>query len=1070
MKSLSLFSGIFLFLFFSCDNNRLSGLEESFKTPPDSIRTSVYWYWVNDHISKEGVVQDLQSMKQAGINRAFIGSNIVSGDYFGKVKVFSDEWWDVLHTALKTASELDIEIGLFNCPGWSQSGGPWVKPEQAMRYLASSELRVKGPAKISQQFVKPDTFFQDVKVLAFPVAADYGQNLLDAPGVKLVSSNLRILPLSPQPNQAKYVLSEDESALDILLPEAKTVRSLSIYPAGNLNVTGDILVKDGDGYRSLKRFDAQRTNYSVQVGFDPYSPVAVSLGETEAREFRILFDRHGNDNSEIHKIVLTSTPVLERFAEKTLAKMTEGNLPPWDYYLWDAQAELKTVRVAQAEQVVDISDHMSPEGLLEWDAPEGNWIIMRTGMRLTGVKNSPASPEGTGLEVDKMSKAHVAAHFDGFIGKVLERIPAEDRTSFRVVVEDSYEMGSQNFTDGYLDDFKQRYGYDATPFLPVFQGHIVGSPDLSDRFLWDVRRLVADKVSYDYVGGLREISHRHGLTTWLENYGHWGFPGEFLQYGGQSDEVGGEFWDGQSTDRYENRVAASCAHIYGKNKVSAESFTSGGPAFSRYPRNFKGHGDWSFTEGINNTLFHVYIEQPYEHDYPGIDAWFGNEFNRKNTWFGQMDLFTLYVKRCNFMLQQGLSVADVAYFIGEDAPKMTGIRHPELPEGFNYDYINAEVILRDLSVRDGRLVLPHGTSYRVLALPPLETMRPELLQKIERLIADGAVVLGNPPSRSPSLKDYPEADRQVKELAQKIWGDLSEKKRSYGKGMILHDMTLNEVFDLLKVAPDCLTDNPAILYTHRTVNGKEIYFISNQSEESVTVKAQFRVQGMQPELWDALTGEIRRLPAFEQTAETAVVPLKLEPVGSALIVFREKGRPSANDITANFPQLALVATVDSPWEVVFEHDALKRGPSEPVTFTKLEDWTQSDDPRIRYYSGTAVYTTKVNIAELPQDKTLYLNLGTLSAMAKVKVNGVYAGGAWTEPYRVNVTGQLRSGENTVEVEVVNTWRNRLTGDQQLPEKDRLIQSQYSRWKADSPLQPSGLTGPVEIVAVESKID
>ncbi|MDR2120205.1 MAG: glycoside hydrolase family 2 [Tannerella sp.] len=1064
--SLSLFSGIFLFLFFSC-GNRFSDLEQGFATPPDSIRTSVYWYWINDHISKEGVTKDLQSMKQAGITRAFIGSNIVSGDYFGTVKVFSDEWWEVLHTALKTASELDIEIGLFNCPGWSQSGGPWVKPEQAMRYLDASELRVKGPAKISQQLVKPDTFFQDVKVLAFPVTADYGRNLLSAPGVKLIPSNLRILPPSPKPGQAKFVLHESKSALDIVLPETGTVRSLSVYPAGNMHVTVEVCVDNGDGYKPVKRFDARRTNYSVQVGFNPYSPVVISLGELKGQKFRLAFDKHGNGDSEIRDIVLTSTPALERFAEKTLAKMSEGTLPEWAHYLWDVQPEPGDVRIAQAAQVVDISDRMSADGLLEWDAPEGEWIVMRTGMRLTGVKNSPASPEGTGLEVDKMSRAHVAAHFDGFIGKVLARIPAEDRKSFKVVVEDSYEMGSQNFTDGYLDEFKQRYGYDATPFLPVFRGHIIGSPDLSERFMWDVRRMVADKVSYDYVGGLREISRQHGLTTWLENYGHWGFPGEFLQYGGQSDEVGGEFWDGQGTDRYENRIAASCAHIYGKNKVSAESFTSGGPAFSRYPKNFKGHADWSFTEGVNNTLLHVYIEQPYENDYPGIDAWFGNEFNRKNTWFAQMDLFTLYLKRCNFMMQQGLNVADVAYFIGEDAPKMTGIRHPEIPRGYNYDYINAEVILRDLSVRDGRLVLPHGTSYSVLVLPPLETMRPELLQKIGQLAADGAVILGNPPSRSPSMKDYPEADRLVRELAQKMWGDLSAwKQRAYGKGTIINDKTLEKTFALLSLPPDCLTDNPAVLYTHRTLGGADIYFLSNQSEEAVSFKTQFRVAGMQPELWDALTGEIRPLPAFEQLAETTVVPLKLEAAGSALIVFRRKGSPSTADVAANFPQPEVIAVAESPWKVVFEHDALKRGPSEPVVFTEPADWAQSADPRIRYYSGAAVYTNTLHIGEIPPRKTLYLSLGAVSAMAKVKVNGIYAGGVWTEPCRVNITGLVRPGENTLEIEVVNTWRNRLIGDMQLPENDRPVRSQYSRWTADSPLQPSGLMGPVEILAAD----
>jgi len=1065
-----------------------AAVKQGFITPPDSIKTGVYWYWINDHISKEGVIADVRAMKKAGINRAFIGSNIVSGDYFGKVKVFSDEWYDVLHAALKTATEEGVEIGLFNCPGWSQSGGPWVKPEQAMRYLAASELRVKGPQKITQKLAQPDTFFQDVKVVAFPVAAGYGENLLDAAGVKTIPTNLQALSASPKPKEAKYILTDKESSLDIILPKAETVRSIAVYPAGNLNVAIDFQVKDGADYRTIKQFSVQRTNYSVQVGFVPYSPVVVTPDEVQAQEYRLVFHRRGERNSMINSIVLSSTPFVERVAEKTLAKVTEGNLPPWDFYMWDVQPGLQGVSVAAAQDVQDITKNMTPDGTLTWDVPEGEWIILRTGMTLTGVQNGPASPEGTGLEVDKMSKEHVAAHFDGFLGEILKRIPAEDRKSWKIVVEDSYEMGSQNFTDGFLDEFKTRFGYDATPFLPVFKGHIIGSPDLSDRFLWDVRRMVADKVSYDYVGGLREISHQHGLTTWLENYGHWGFPGEFLQYGGQSDEIGGEFWDGQSTNRYENRIAASCAHIYGKVRASAESFTSGGPAFTRYPANFKSLGDWSFSEGINQTVLHVYIEQPYENDYPGIDAWFGNEFNRKNTWFSQMDLFTLYLKRCNFMMQQGLSVADIAYFIGEDAPKMTGpnvsssamnpfgnagdaqkmtdASYCKLPRGYDYDYINAEVILRDMKVKDGKLVLPHGTSYRMLFLPPQETMRPEVLQKIEQLVLEGGVVLGPPPVRSPSLQNYPDADNQVKELATKMWGDPSFKYHSYGKGMVIRAIFLEDALAfLLKMTPDCLLDKDSMLFAHRTLGGKEIYFISSQKKQPVSVKAQFRVKGMQPELWDALTGDVRLLPAFEQRDETTIVPLELGVSGSAFVVFRKKGKPKTTDKSANFPQPEIVTTASEPWTVAFEDDAVHRGPSEAVTFAQLQDWTQSDDERIRYYSGTAVYKTKINIARLPQDKTFYLDLGKLSAMAKVKVNGEYAGGVWTDPYRANITPFLKEGDNDIEIEVVNTWKNRLIGDMQLPEKDRIVQSRYSRWKADSPLQESGLLGPVQIIAL-----
>jgi hypothetical protein len=1050
-------------------SDRFSAIERGFVSPPDSVRLSVYWYWINDNISKEGVVNDLQAMKQAGINRAFIGN--IGGLYpAGKVKILSEEWWEVLHTALKTASELGIEIGIFNSPGWSQSGGPWIKPEQSMRYLATSELRVKGPAKIEQQLAKPVTSgFQDVKVIAFPVSEDYRQNLFHLPGARVIFSSLsdnKTMRLqTSKDSDRKYILPAGESFVEIALPQAYTVRSLELYACGHASADAEFQVKDGTDFKTVKQFTVNRTNAKLHVGFSPYAPIVISLPEVTASEYRIVF-RNANKDACFSDIILSATPVMERYPEKTLAKMFQSPLPGWHDYLWDQQPDIQSGAASltvQPEQILDISKYMSSEGVLSWDAPAGEWLILRTGMTSTGVTNSSATPEGLGLEVDKMSKQHVSFHFDAFIGKILERIPPEDRTTWKLVIEDSYETGGQNFTDGFFDDFKVRYGYDALPFLPAFYGHVVGNTDLCERFLWDLRRMIADKVAYDYVGGLREVSNKHGLSTWLENYGHWGFPGEFLQYGGQSDEVSGEFWSEGDLGSIENRAAASCAHIYGKTKVSSESFTCSGNAYRRYPALTKRRGDWSFTEGVNNTLLHVYIQQAYEDRYPGIDAWFGVEFNRKNIWFKHLDLFTLYLKRCNFMLQQGLNVADAAYFIGEDVPKMTGIRNPELPKGYSFDYINAEVIVRDLSMKDGRLTLPHGTSYSVLVLPPQETMRPEVLQKIEQLVSAGAVVLGNPPSRSPSMKGYPEADEQVKSLAQTMWGDLSVKQRSYGKGTILTDMTMQEAFDLLKLVPDCrIDDNVPLLYNHRTVDGKEVYFLTNQSEQRVQTDVVFRVNGLQPELWDAVTGTVRPLPSFEQIGETTIVPIQLESLESAFIVFRKEGVSSgAPNLSANFPDMELVIELNSPWEATFESDAVKRGPSETITFDKLIDWSKHENEQIRYYSGTAVYKSMFTINEKPAGKNLYLDLGKVNVMAKVKINGKYVGGVWTPPYRTDVTAQLKKGENTVEIEVVNTWVNRIIGDLQLPREKRIVATdKLTDTKAT--LQSSGLLGPVSI--------
>lgn len=595
---------------------------------------------------------------------------------------------------------------------------------------------------------------------------------------------------------------------------------------------------------------------------------------------------------------------------------------------------------------------------------------------------------------------------------------------------------------------------------------VVNSQLESDRFLWDMRRMVADKVAYEYVGGLREVSHKHGLKTWLENYGHWGFPGEFLMYGGQSDEIGGEFWSEGELGDIENRAATSCGHIYGKAKISAESNTCAGSPFSRYPATIKQRGDRFFAEGINNTLLHVYITQPYEDKNPGMNAWFGNEFNRKNTWFSQMDMYTLYLKRTNFMLQQGMNVADVAYFIGEDAPKMTGVTDPALPVGYQFDYMNAEVIQKYMTVRDGLITLPHGTQYRMMVLPKLETMRPELLSRIRQLVMDGAVILGPAPKRSPSLQNQPAADRHLLTMASELWGNVdgvTVKSRKFGKGMIMNGMDIKEAFALIKCVPDCkLPEDLSIHYGHRTLGNCEIYFISNQTTITKTITPEFRVKGMQPELWEATTGYIRNLPAYDQKENTTAVPLKLEPYESVFVVFREPvGTASANDIKANYPEPTLLANLKGPWTVNFKPS--QRGPEEPVVFETLADWTTSKDDRIKYYSGTAIYNCKFSLDKLPAGKNVVIDIGAVTAMAKVTVNGKYAGGVWTAPYKLKIANLVKEGINDIKIEVVNTWVNRLIGDSKLPAKQRLTWCPYNTYIPDSPLQPSGLFGPVRIM-------
>lgn len=776
-------------------------LRNGFTSLPDSIQTTVYWHWLAGNISKESVIGDLESMKAAGINRAFIANiglqphEVPTGD----VRFLSDEWWEILHAALKKATELDIEIGIFNSAGWSQAGGAWVKPEQSMRRLASVRACLSGGQTVRLPLPKPSPDFQDVKVLAYPSLRTQEMTLRQASEVRFTQS---------------------DASLDFRTDTAVTLRSLRCHPLPVPILAQAVLsVKRDNGYEKVKSFRIDRRRDRLDVGFDPYAPVSVSFPATTGKEFRLEFTGL-NPGCGFREITLSSLPVVENFEEKTFAKMFQEPLPYWKEYQWAEQVEVDDASLlVHAGRVTDISGYLQGDTLL-WEVPPGEWEIVRTGMLPTYVTNFPAlEGDGLGLEVDKMSKTHLQAHFDAFIGEIYRRIPAEDRKTWKVVVADSYEVGGQNFTDDFLASFERAYGYSAVPFLPVFDGTVVESQDASDRFLWDMRKLVAEQLSYNHVGELTRLSHQHGLTTWLENYGHWGFMGEFLQYGGQADEVAGEFWSEGDLGNVENRAASSCAHIYGKRKVSSESFTCGGKAYSRYPRVMKQRGDLFFSEGINNSLLHVYISQKPEYKRPGLNTWYGNEFNRNNTWYSHLDLFTDYLKRCNFMLQQGLNVVDVCYFIGEDTPKMTGITQPALPKGYQFDYINAEVILRDMTVKDGMLTLPHGTSYRMLVLPELKTMRPGLLAKIKQLVADGGVILGPRPERSPSYENYPHADEHVRDMAGQLWGDVDgvqTRSARFGKGLVLNGMDMAEALATVHCLPDCaLGADLPVVYCHR---------------------------------------------------------------------------------------------------------------------------------------------------------------------------------------------------------------------------------------------------------------
>ena len=862
-------------------------LRQNFVTPPDNTKPYMYWYWLNNNASAKGITADLEAMRQAGIGEVFIGHVVSDGIPEGAVPILSPEWWRLVAHAVSEGDRLGVRVSMFNGPGWSQSGGPWMKPEQSMRYLVSAETLVTGGQTFRGVPPKHAKAIQDVALIAYPVPQrDAGTVRPARVGTEPKNDSLAALLTS---GSGECDLPLAPLTIELEFAAAATFQTLTLdFGDSPVRLEGVLESVRNGAATKLRDLALFRTNLSTAMGPFVAAPFTFSFAPTETDRLRITFTRL-EGKPVVRDIACSCAARIDFGVEKQLGRMYAEPVPPVDAFLWPRLSEPVAGTAVEAARIVDLTGKTSKDGALAWQAPAGgDWLIARIGMASTGVKCGPTPPQAQGLECDKMSRAAVDTHFDGMIGEFLRRVPADQRKGFTHITLDSYEVGPQNWTDGMTGIFEKTYGYDPTPWLACLSGRVIGSRDQTDRFLWDWRRLVADRVARNYVGGLKAVANRHGLKTWLENYGHWGFPGESLQYGGASDDIGGEYWLWNTLGDVECRLATSTAHVYGKKVVSAESFTSG-KNFVQTPANMKTRGDWCMTQGINHFVLHVYTHQPYDAT-PGIVPWFGTDFNRNSTWFQAYGKgWTDYLRRCCFLLQQGTHEADVAYFFGEDTPRMNGLKDPPLPQGYDYDYINAEVLLTRATCRNGRLTLPDGQSYRVLVLPPSETMTPRLLERIASFVKQGLVLVGNPPQRSPSLSGFPGCDGKVLEASRSLWGadPAAALDNPVRKGRVFKGHTLDQVFGKLAVPPDLACVSKDVLWIHRTSKDADIYFVSNQSEKPLAITPEFRVTGKQPELWDAVSGATCETALFETLPHATRVPLRLDPAGSVFVVFRK---------------------------------------------------------------------------------------------------------------------------------------------------------------------------------------
>lgn len=1070
------FASLLLLALASACHNDADTLVEGFREPPDEMRPWVYWYWIDENISKEGITKDLEAMARVGIGQALIG-HISPGAVRGNTRILSREWWDMVAFAVSEGKRLNVDIGFFNGPGWAQSGGPWIDLDHAMRHVVSREIKFQGPQSFSERLPEPEDGFKRIAVQAFPVTNGRAHAITSSsPAIKSIPHTDYLAYLVDGDTATTYPISgtsRDESlVLEFQFKQNLTVQALR-FDQLPPPLYADVEFQSADSgghFTTVRKFAIDRRNVNFEIGPKRFEPVSFAVPPTRSDKFRVtLRNVQASHGAGFREIVLLAAPIVDQYIDKQLGKMASDPIPPWDAYLWPDQAEPLSSSVIIPEDVIDLTARVDTSGVLHWEVPAGEWIILNTGMMPTGAVNVPVPPEATGYESDKFSKAAIEKHFNAFIGKFLQNIPKAEREALKTVVIDSYEVGSQNWSDDFATIFAERFGYDPVPWLPVFSGRVIKSADLSNRFLWDVRRLTADLIADNYVGALKEMSNKAGLNLWLENYGHWGFPAEFLQYGGRADMISGEFWFENSVwdlGPPECRAASSAAHIYGKNRIFAEAFTAGFN-FRQYPGAMKSRGDRMFCEGINHFVLHLYIHQPWEDRVPGVTAWFGMSLQRHNTWFEQSKAWIDYMRRCHYMLQQGDPVTDVCYFIGEDAPKMTGPSTPALPAGYDYDFINAEV-LANAHVDNTHIVLPGGKKYRMLILPELKTMRPELLEKIDRLIADGANVYGPPPARSPSMAGFPDADRRVMRVSEKIWGHSDGQQivdRAYGRGHIYNRIPLSDVLDKAGLAPDVVCADSAIMWTHRRAKDLDIYFLSNQSDRPVATHVSFRVANKVPEMWDPIDGNTTDVSYYRSEGERTVVPVTLAPAGSIFVVFRAgRGAPtSSGEIASVAPGIEI--SFERPWQLYFPPgwDA-----PDSVRVDTLMSWTEFPQVGIKHFSGTAIYK---NTVDLPKEfsgdaSRVVLDLGKVMVIAEVIVNGTNLGVCWTKPYKVDITEVARPGANDVEIRVTNTWWNRLVGDEKypagFPESDAGAPRTFATvkgWTADDALLESGLIGP-----------
>lgn len=1032
-----------------------------FQDPPRGYRPQVWWHWMNGNISRDGLDKDLDWMDRVGIS----GFHIFDAGFDTpqivreRVPYMTPGWKALFNHVLDRAEAMDMDVAITSSPGWSITGGPWVSREDAMKKLVWSETLMHG-GETSIVLAAPDSicgpylnsrryasdphrydFYKDVAVLAVRVRpqdmtmAQMGASLSTSDG-----TDPSALLDGIYDNTCTITRGSEEFAwLQISFDEPRTIRS----------VMAAVDYKDRGNYARRLEYSNDGVHFCTLAARAPETATLVKVYDvppTTARYFRFCSN-------------IPDKPL--NYAEICLYGVTKVNAATEKagfYAFYSTRDFYPTPEGGDAlapSDIVDVSGFVK-DGVLEWAAPEGEWKIYRMGYSLTGKQNGPASPEATGLEVDKLSKTAVLRYYKNYLAMFDEASNGRLGSVIDRLMIDSYESGCQNWTADMPAQFRIRRGYDLIPWLPALAGEVIGSADSTERFLFDWRQTLEELMTECHYEAVDEIKGEYGLLrlTEAQEYNRV-YNADGMDVRRNADVPMAAFWMREFYSSYpceeaDMREAASVAHIYGQNIVAGESFTTNGEdpdcygdrvAWRLCPANLKPAADAAMASGQNRFIIHSLVHQPVDDKFPGLTlSKHGSAFNRHNTWAEEARPWTDYLARSSYLLSQGRNVADVAVFYSETTNAVARFKfeRPSVPAGFNYDFIN-KTALKEVVTPD---------MYRIVIIDSeVHAMTVPVLRKFRELAYAGVLLVGEAPSRCLSLSDD---EQEFESLVRDIWHS--------GRFNVVSEAQLPAALRAMGINRDVEFSNPHgmdIRFVHRHLDDGELYWMADITPCPVHMDVSFAVSGKKPLLLDAQRGTI--LPAaYRMEAGRTVVSLDLEQNGALFVLFQE----DTNDASYCPAELRTEnqLEISGPWKLSFQPG---RGAPDNVSVDRLMSLTEFPDPAVRYFSGTVSYTMDFRFRKGGKDRYI-LDLGEVRDMAHVYINGQDLGLLWKAPYRVDVTDALVKGRNHLEIQVTNTWRNRIIGDLREDGGQKVTYTTYPFYKADSSLEPAGLIGPCTI--------